>query len=134
MKLHKLAIVLVLFATVLPALACGGSFSTANIGETWMATDIEGNNRTTIFSPEADFYAFVELQNAPEDTQLKAVWTAVNAADTEPNLVINETEFTSGDSLVYFQLFNDQLWPAGTYKVDIYLNGTLAKTMTFEVQ
>ena len=134
MKLHKLTFVLVLLAMVLPALACGGSFSTASIGDTWMATDIEGNNRTTIFSPEADFYAFVELQNAPDDTQLKAVWTAVNAADTEPNLVINETEFVSGDPLVYFQLFNDQLWPSGTYKVEIYLNGTLSKTMTFEVQ
>lgn len=134
MKPHKLAFVLVILTAVLPALACGGSFSTASIGNTWMASDIEGNNRTTIFSPEDDFYAFVELQNAPDDTQLKAVWTAVNAADTEPNLVINETEFTSGDSLVYFQLFNDQLWPSGTYKVDIYLNGALATSMTFEVQ
>ena len=96
MKLHKLSIVIVLLATVLPALACGGTISTARITESWMATDIEGNNRTTVFTPDADFYAFVNLQNAPDDTQLKAVWTAVNAADTEPNLVINETEFTSG--------------------------------------
>ena len=134
MKPNKLSIMFGLLAVLLASLACGGSFSTANISESWMATDIEGTNRTTVFSPEDDFYAFVDLQNAPDDTQLRAVWTAINAADTEPNLVINETEYTSSDQVVYFQLFNDQLWPAGSYKVEVYLNDTLATTMTFEVR
>ena len=134
MKPNKLSILFGLIALFLSVLACGGSFSTANIAEAWLATDIDGNNRTTLFSPEDDFYAFVDLQNSPEDTQLKAVWTAVSVAGEEPNLVINETEFTSGDQVVYFELFNDQLWPAGTYKVEIYLNGELATTMTFEVR
>jgi hypothetical protein len=134
MKPNKLAILFGLMAMVLAILACGGSVTTANIAESWMATDIEGNNRTTIFSPEDDFFAFIDLQNAPTDTQLKAVWTAVSVAGEEPNLVVNETEFTSGSQVVYFQLFNDQLWPAGSYKVDIYIDGKLSTTMTFEVQ
>ncbi len=134
MKPNKLSLLFGLMALVLAILACGGSVTTANISESWMATDIEGENRTTVFAPEADFFAFIDLQNAPDDTQLKAIWTAVSVDGEDPNLVINETEFTSGSQLVYFQLFNDQLWPAGSYKVDIYINNELATTMTFEVQ
>ena len=127
-----LVIVMTLFTA---ALACSGSFSTANIANAWMATDADGNNPATVFSQEAIFFAVVDLKNAPDDTKLKAVWTVVNAEDTDPNLVINETEFTSSDALVHFQLENtDYLWPIGQYKVDIYLNDTLDKTLTFEVQ
>ena len=100
-----------------------------------MATDEEGTNHTTVFTQDAVFYALVDLKNAPDDTTLKAVWTVVNAEETEPNLLLNETEITSGDSLVHFQLENtDYLWPKGQYKVDLYLNGTLDQTLTFEVQ
>jgi len=54
--------------------------------------------------------------------------------DTEPNLTINETEINTGSGLVHFQLSNDNLWPLGKYKVEIYLNGKLAKTLEFEVR
>ena len=33
-----------------------------------------------------------------------------------------------------FDLSNDNLWPIGSYKADIYLNGTLDRSLTFEVQ
>ena len=134
MKLNRVPILLGLLALIVATLACGGSFSTANISEAWMASDVDGEIRTTVFSPGDDFYAFVDLSNAPDDTQLKAVWTGISIEGEEPNLVINETEFTSGDGVVYFQLFNDQLWPAGSYKVEIYLNGELATTLNYEVQ
>lgn len=135
MKRFKLQILVVAIVLVMAAIACEGSVSTANIKEAYMAADAEGANRTTVFSQDAVFYAFVDLANAPDDTILKAVWTAVNAQDTDPNLMINETEFTSGDALVHFQLENtDYLWPVGQYKVEIYLNGSLDQTLTFEVQ
>jgi hypothetical protein len=131
-KFQMLVIVMVL---VIAAIACEGSVSTANIKDAYLATDVDGANRTTVFSQDAVFYVFVDLANAPDDTTLKAVWIAVNVQDTDPNLQINETEFTSGDALVHFQLENtDYLWPIGQYKVDIYLNGTLDQTLTFEVQ
>jgi len=134
MKINKLSVLAGLAAVVLSILACGGSFSTANIADAWMSTDTDGNNRTTVFAQDAVFYAQVDLQNAPDDTKLKAVWTAVNAENTDSNLVINETEFVSGDGVVNFELSNDNLWPIGTYKVDIYMNDALAKTVNFEVR
>ena len=99
-----------------------------------MSADEAGDQRVTSYSQDAIFYAQVDLQNAPDDTVLKAVWTAVEAQDTEPNLVINETEFTTGSGVINFNLSNDNLWPTGKYKVDIYMNDTLSTTLEFEVQ
>ena len=135
MKATKTKILFAVAIIMASVLAWGCSFSTANIGSAWMATDEEGANRTTMFSQDAVFYAMVDLKNAPDDTKLKAVWTVVDAEETEPNLLLNETETTSGDALIHFQLENiEYLWPKGQYKVDIYLNDTLDQTLTFEVQ
>ncbi|GAB4566224.1 MAG: hypothetical protein Kow0047_17430 [Anaerolineae bacterium] len=121
-------------AVVLFVMACSFSFSTANIADAWMSTDEEGNNRTTSFAQDDVFYAHVDLRNAPDHTRLKAVWTAVEVEDTQPNLTINETEFVSGSGTVRFELSNTDLWPRGKYKVDIYMNDELAKTLEFEVR
>lgn len=134
MKVKKFPILLALAALVLAALACEFSASTANIADAWTSTDEAGDARTTVFAQDAGFYAQVDLRNAPDDTTLKAVWTAVDAQDTDPNLVITETEITTGSDLVHFSLTNGNLWPTGQYKVDIYLDGQLAETLAFEVR
>ena len=134
MKGRKLPILFALLALLLASLACEVSASTANIADAWMSADEAGDQHVTFYSQEAIFYAQVDLQNAPDDTVLKAVWIAVDAQDTEPNLVITETEFTTGSGVVNFNLTNDNLWPTGKYKVDIYMNDTLSKTLEFEVQ
>jgi hypothetical protein len=135
MKAKKAQILFVMVILLASMLACGGSFSTANIENAWMATDEEGTNQTTVFSQDAVFYALVDLKNAPDDTKLKAAWIVVDAENTEPNLLLNETEITSGDALIHFQLENtDYLWPKGQYKVDIYLNDTYDQTLTFVVE
>lgn len=133
MKVKKFPMLLALMALILSALACEFSASTANISDAWMSTDEGGAERVTAFTQDAVFYAQVDLQNAPDDTTLKAVWMAVEAQDTEPNFVITETEFVTGDGLVHFTLSNDNLWPTGKYKVDLYMNGELANTLEFEV-
>lgn len=133
---HKIApVLLAVIVLIISQLACNFSASTANIANAWMDTTEEGDNPTTVYSQDAIFYAMVDLKNAPDDTKLKAVWTAVDAEETEKNFMITETEYTTGDGLVHFQLENEEfLWPVGQYKVDIYLNDTLDKTLTFEVQ
>jgi hypothetical protein len=134
MKVGKVFMLIGLVVLVLSLAACEVSFSTANIGDAWMSNDEAGKNRTTVFAPDEVFYAQVNLRNAPDDTKLKAVWTAVEAESVEPNYVINETEFVSGSGQVLFNLSNTNPWPAGKYKVDIYLNDKVAKTLEFEVR
>ena len=134
MKINKLPIILAITALVISTLACGGSLSTANIGDAWLSNDGEGNNRMTTFSQEDTMNLFVELNNAPDDTEIKVTWIAVDAEGVDPNYLLNETNFTSSDDVVHFDLSNDNLWPVGSYKVDVYLNGTLDRSLTFEVQ
>jgi len=135
MKTNKLYMLVFIGLMMLPALACGGSFSTANIESAILTADSEGTQETAVFAQDQIFYCIVELANAPEDTTLKASWTAVEVAGEEPNLQIDETEMTAGENNIFtFNLSNDQLWPAGKYKVDLYLNGELDRTLEFEVQ
>ena len=134
MKVTKFPVLLAAMALFLSVLACEFNASTANISDAWMSTDENGAERVTAFAQDAIFYVQVDLQNAPDDTKLKAAWTAVEAQDTEPNFLINETEFVTASGQVHFTLSNDNLWPTGKYKVDIYMNDQLAKTVEFEVR
>jgi hypothetical protein len=120
---------------VLAALACGGSFSTANITNARMTSDSDGTQETTVFAPGDTFYCIVDVANAPEDTTLRVVWTAVNVEGEEPNTEMESTEATVGEDEVFtFHLTNDSLWPAGQYKADVYLNDELDQTLEFQVQ
>jgi len=134
MRSKKLPILIGLLVIALSVLACSGSVTTANIADAWMSTDEEGNNRTTVYTPNAVFYVQADLRNAPDDTRLKAVWIAVDVEGADPNLTIYETEFVSGSGLVHFSLSNNNPWPQGKYKVELYLDDKLAKTVEFEVK
>lgn len=115
---------------------CGGggvSFSTANIADARLTKDREGTQATTTFTPDNPFYLQVDLANAPDGTKVKAAWTAVSVAGVDPNTPLDDVELTQGSGKLTFDLANDQLWPAGEYKVDIYLNDTLDRSLTFRV-
>jgi len=107
-----------------------------------MATDTQGDNfepvgvTDTYAVDQAVFHAVVSLANAPSDTTVKAVWTAVDVGDAaEPGTVVDETEVTAeGSRNIDFTLTSDSgQWPVGTYKVDIYLDGELDRTLNFSV-
>ena len=135
MKARNWQMVVVIVMLMGAALACGGSFSSANISSAKTTADSEGAQETTVFAQDQTFYCIAELANAPEDTKLKAVWVAVEIEGEEPNLEIDQTEMTAGNSSVFtFNLSNDQLWPTGRYKVDLYLNDMLDRTLEFEVR
>ncbi len=133
MKIGRM-LVLVALAAMFVLAGCEVSFSTAKIGDVWMSSDEAGKVRTAVYGPDEVFYAQVDLRNAPDDTKLKAVWIAVEAEDVDPNYTIYETEFVSGSAQVTFDLSNTNPWPAGKYRVDIYLNDKLAKSVEFKVR
>lgn len=112
--------------------------STANISDARMARDGEGSRATTTFSPkDKRFYAIVELANAPDDTVVRAVWTAVDVGKAAaPNSKIDEARTTHGDGRLTFNLSRQDPWPEGRYKVDVFLNDKDKpdRTLEFEVQ
>ncbi|MBN1994272.1 MAG: hypothetical protein JW953_16360 [Anaerolineae bacterium] len=125
----------VIFLVVATMLACGFNVSTANISEAKMTKDADGQQATSVFAQDDAFYAVVKVANAPDDTKVKAIWIAVAADGVDPNFVIGEKELEGGGTLT-FSLSNaeDQLWPAGKYKVDLYLNDELDRSLEFNVE
>ena len=121
---------------VLVLTACSFSASSANISSAKMARDQDGKQPTETFSPNEQFYCIVELSNAPDDTTVRAVWTAVKAEGAKPNTKIDEAKATGGSGQIQFNLTNQSPWPTGDYKVDLYLNDAKkpTKTLTFKVQ
>jgi hypothetical protein len=105
----------------------------ARISGAFMARDKDGNQPTTSFATGEVFYAIVDLVDAPDNTNLKSVWTAVQAEGVAPNKLIDQVEITTGTGRLYFYLTPSKPWPAGKYKVDLYVNGSLAQTLEFDV-
>lgn len=134
MKRTRIKLLVFVIVMVFVSMACGFSASTANIKDSYMALDEAGTNKTTVYPQDSVFYCIVTLQNAPDDTALKAVWTAVSAEGTDPNFKIDEVTTTTGDGTVPFTLTNDNLWPVGKYKVELFINDVLKQTLNFEVQ
>ncbi|MBN1681530.1 MAG: hypothetical protein JW966_14715 [Anaerolineae bacterium] len=118
---------------VAASLACNVEFTTANIKNVKMTSDSDGKNETDTYGPTDTFYCIVDLRSAPDDTMTKAVWIAVVVEGVEPGFQIGEYELESGSGTLTFQVSPDELWPPGQYKVEIYLNGDLEKTVEFEV-
>jgi hypothetical protein len=134
MRTQKVRTGLALVAVGLVLWVAGCSFSTANIKSAKLASDREGTQETTVFAPDQVIYCLVQLANAPDDTKVKADWIAVEAQGAEPNTKIADAEKTSSDGLIIFDLSNTQPWPTGKYKVDLYLNDKLNRTLEFQVQ
>ncbi|MCW5875987.1 MAG: hypothetical protein KIS85_03805 [Anaerolineales bacterium] len=132
----KPILMLILTVLVLAQLACGFSYSSANIADAYMSLNSEGDQPTTVYSDDAVFYAIVDLTNASPNTEVRAVWIATSVEGEEPDLVIDEATITSESALLVFDLANAPgfFWPNGSYRVEIYLNGELDTTLEFSVR
>jgi hypothetical protein len=135
MNKNRFSILLVMVMLAIATLACGGSISTANIKSATLSPHESGSPETTVFKQDdLTVYCLVQLANAPDDTVVKAAWIAVDVEGTDPNTLIDETALTSGDAELTFDLTNNQLWPVGRYKVELYLNEKLDRTLEYRVQ
>ena len=149
MKKNKIVVLLAVAVLVLASLACnavtgggdnpndnGFSVTTANITNAHMASDVDDTQHSDVYSPSAPtFYCFFDLNNAPESTVVKGVWTLVSAEGYDSNSEIDSAEITGSDNTYYFSLDRSaDAWPVGQYKVDLYVDGNMVETVEFEVQ
>lgn len=124
-----LAIAMLVFSS----LACESSVSTATITSATLTADPATGTETTTFTPDQTFYCVVVLANAPDDTKVKAVWYTVDDAGTATKIA--DKEIVGSGSPINFNASNNAgPWPVGKYKVEIYLNDKLDKTLEFTVQ
>ncbi len=120
-----------------PAAASDASAATGKIGvdSAFMAREVDGETKkVTSYKSNETFYCVVQLTGAESDTKTTAVWTAVDAENTEANTVIDSYDMV-GTDLMTFNLVNSSGgWPTGTYKVEIYVNDAYQGYLDFTVE
>lgn len=137
MRSKKLSILFAVIALVISTLACSFGAGEPSLTNPRMSTDSEGNNATTVYSSTDAFYAVADLSNVETGSIVDSKWYLVSSADYDPG-ELQTTSLTIDDQNLYnyvsFELTSTEGWPVGEYKVELYLNGTLAHTLNFSVQ
>ncbi len=142
MKRIFTVVTLLLWVSVILA-ACSFSVSTANITQAVLAKDVKSDTFEPV-DPTSTFPTIqpvinlvVTVANAPSDTKVKTVWTAVDVGDAAPaNTKIDEAEVTldaSGKAHFTLSLPSSGVWPVGKYKVEVYLNDKLDRTLEYNI-
>jgi len=123
-------------ALFIASLACNALAGTPGASNFHMASDEAGTNRTTVFSPTDDFFVFFDVSGADEGTNFQSRWYALDIEGEDPNVPFQTIDYPyeSGISNIYFQLTNDEGWPAGNYRVEIYMNDVKVGEQAFSVQ
>jgi len=114
------------------AVSCEFSASTASISSAKLTADAASGAETKVFKPDQAFYDIVSISNAPDSTKVKAIWYKVDDDGTTTQFI--EKELVGSGSPITFSATNANLWPAGKYKVELYLNDKLDRTQTFSVE
>ena len=104
-----------------------------------VTTDRYSRNEKTVFS--SDFpriFAVYQVADAAQGTKLKAVWIAEKVEGLEAKSKITESESTFSAKGEYLGAFScprpPQGWSAGTYLVELSLDGAVRKTLAFRVE
>ncbi len=125
-------------AVIVATLACNALAPKPVVSNIRMATDNTGKTTTSSYSPSDAFYVFADLSGIKPGSVIEAKWIAVNASGFDTNSELNTSDYNyeSGIAFVYFQLTtpDGSDWPSGSYKVEIYLDGTKTGEQIFNVQ
>ena len=116
----------------------------ANLGsgvalkEIHMAKDDNGSpgDKTDTFDPgDRTIHCVATLKEAKSGTQMKFGWWIVDA-DGSKNQKIKEIDYKTRalENIVHGHLSLPQDWPSGKYRVEVYVNGDLDRTVFYNVR
>jgi hypothetical protein len=97
---------------------------------------VDSSTAQAVFKPDtAGIVLHVELVDVPEGEKLGAIWIAEKTSVAPPNYKIDSVEAPAEDSKEFsFSLSKpDAGWPVGDYRVDLTINGKIAKSAHFAV-
>ncbi len=136
MNTKKLSIFLAVVVLVAAQLACAVGEPTLSNVRT--AKDQDGTQPTSTFATTDTIYVVADLSNAQVGNQVTSRWYIESAEGFEPNFFIEESTIDvneTGINLIYFFYpAPADGFPVGTYKVEMFFNGTLIDTVNFTVQ
>jgi len=110
--------------------SAGVRVSQVDIGRSLTADKMISGN-TDSFKPTDTIYASVATEGAAPTATLKARWTY------QDGQVVNESTQTiapTGGARTEFHISKPDGWPAGKYKLEMFLNGASATTKDFAVE
>lgn len=96
-----------------------------------VGSDKRITERVDTFNPSDVIYASVITSGAAPTATLKARWTF------QDGQVVDESEqmiAPTGDSVTEFHISKPDGWPAGKYKIEVFLDGSPVQTREFEVK
>ncbi len=137
MKANKISILLAVTALIASSLACAlGEPTLSNVR---VARDQDGTQLSTTFSATDTIYVVSDLANGKAGNVVTSRWSVVSVDGYDPGFVIDEVDLTlDEDQLSYTVYFYFEPpeggWPAGTFQVEVFFNGTPASTVQFTVQ
>ncbi|MBM3131205.1 MAG: hypothetical protein FJ009_21600 [Chloroflexi bacterium] len=142
LRLSALLILGALFCLALSASACEyfespGGITKAVTAQSAHGATFEPINVTDNFAPDQnEFHVIVTLTNAPKNSTVKVVWTAIDVGSAlSPNTKIDQTEVTTDGSrnLDFTLKRKSAQWAPGLYKAEIFWNDKLDRTLNFIV-
>jgi hypothetical protein len=108
------------------------------VDRVYMAKDNNGQpgDETTSYEPsDRTVHCIIELNKAKKDTEVRFIWKMADVGG-EKNKEIRTTDYTtkSFENKVHGHLQLPYDWPKGTYRVEIYINGSLDKTIDYSIE
>ena len=90
---------------------------------------------TSFAATDHVIHCVAELNQAKPGTLVRFVWKTVNVGESR-NEAFKTVDYTTkeGESRVHGNLTLPNDWPRGTYKVEIYINNALAKSVNYSIQ
>ena len=93
-------------------------------------------DETSSFAPDdRTVHCVVKLKEAKAGTKMKFSWWIVDAEGSK-NQKIKDIDYTTRplENIVHGHLTLPQDWPQGKYKVQVYVNGDLDKTVAYTIE
>jgi hypothetical protein len=136
----KRSVAIVVLLVTLPLLAC--SFSTGGGGDEprldtavlcrELTADYAPVEPTEVFSSSEDFYISIEYFDLEEGQTIGVEWFLEDEFLYEASVTLDAANV--GDGYAGFSLTNSELWPAGNYRADVYLDGELDHAVDLTVE
>ena len=103
------------------------------IYDVYLALDRAGNTRSTTFGPQQTVYIFFSINDPSGQNLVRVEWLTQNVQGRKPDSYLYGDESTILTPQHSFEAALSP-WRVGTYKVNLYLNGSLVNTLEFEIK
>jgi hypothetical protein len=108
----------------------GVRVSQVDIGRS-LTSDKAINDKADSFKPNETIYASVATEGTAPTAALKARWTYQDGQAVDES---TQTIAPTGQARTEFHISKPGGWPAGKYKLEVFLNGAPVSTKDFQVE